>query len=268
MKQHIPGFDDIVFEHRNKSYGAYALRRQYDSRIIGGFVSALILFCGLPVYLHFSAVSQVQGFVDDGLRELSNPEVIYEFNKQPSEPKSKAAAPAGTEKRNDGELPPEVSKDPQPVVSQVDSTVFNENPAGSSGQPSGSTAGNGAQGSGGDGVDSTAGSGSGGSGPIDIAEVMPEFPGGESALFQFLKRKLRFPRGAMEQNREATVYVSFVVYPNGTIGEIESIQPVGFGFDEEVVRVVQLMPRWQPGKVGGRNVAVRYKLPVRFRLNR
>lgn len=267
MKQHIPRFDDIVFEHRNKNYGAYALRRQYDSRIIGGFVSALVLFFGLPVYLHFNTVNRVEGFIDDGIRDLASP-VIYEFNKEPSEPKTKAAAPADAEKRNDPELPPEPSKDPQPIVSQVDSTSTQEDPNGNNGQSGGSNAGGSSGGGGGDGVDSTGGAGTGSSGPIEIPEVMPEFPGGEAALFQFLKRKLRFPRVAVEQNREATVFVSFVVYPNGTIGEVQSMQPVGFGFDEEVVRVVQLMPRWLPGKVGGKNVAVRYKLPVRFRLNR
>lgn len=268
MNQHIPRFDDIVFEHRNKSYGAYALRRHYDIRIISGFIASLVLFFGIPIYLHFSTIESVSGFVDDGIRDLANPVVIYEFTKPPAEPQSKAAAPTDGEKKSDPELPPQMAKDPEPQISRIDSMNTSSNQQGNSGNSVGQTTGGCDSGSGGDGVDSTGGTGSGGSGAIDIAEVMPEFPGGEVALFQFLKRKLRFPRGAAEHNREATVYVSFVVYPDGSIGNVESIQPVGFGFDEEVIRVVQLMPKWKPGKHGGRSVAVRYKLPVKFRLGR
>lgn len=268
MNQHIPRFDDIVFEHRNKSYGAYALRRHYDTRIISGFVLSLVLFFGIPVYLHFSAVDSVSGITDDGIRTLSNPDVIYEFTKPPSKPQSKAEAPADAAKKNDPELPPQVGKDPEPQITRIDSANTNSNQQGNGDNTIGKTIGGGNSGGGGDGVDSTGGTGSGGSGAVDIAEVMPEFPGGEAALFQFLKRKLRYPRGSVEHNREATVYVSFVVYPDGSIGDVESIQPVGYGFDEEVIRVVALMPRWKPGKVGGRNVAVRYKLPVKFRLGR
>lgn len=266
MNQHIPRFDDIVFEHRNKSYGAYALRRYYDTRIISGFVLSLVLFFGLPIYLHFSTVDTVSKFIDDGTRTLANPEVIYEFTKPPSEPQSKAAAPADVEKKTDLELPPQVGKDPEPLITQIDSSANSSGEAGNSGNASGSTSSGGQ--TAGSGTDSVGTEGADGSEIKDFAEVMPEYPGGETALFQFLKRKLRFPRGAAESNREATVYVSFVVYPDGSIGNVESMYPVGYGFDEEVIRVVQLMPKWKPGRASGRNVAVRYKLPVKFRLGR
>lgn len=101
---------------------------------------------------------------------------------------------------------------------------------------------------------------------IDIAEVMPVFPGGEEAMFAYLSRNMRYPAYERENGITGTVYVSFVVNVTGAIDQIEILRSPSEGFNDEVVRVVKKMPMWKPGIQGGQKVAVRYKLPVKFSL--
>ena len=97
-------------------------------------------------------------------------------------------------------------------------------------------------------------------------EQSPEFPGGTSALMQFLARNLKYPATAARANVQGKVFVQFVVDKNGEIGSIRVIKGVGFGCDEETVRVVSIMPKWNPGQQNGRPVAVQYNLPIEFML--
>ena len=97
-------------------------------------------------------------------------------------------------------------------------------------------------------------------------EVNPEFPGGEEALFKFLGVNTKYPRKAKKKGKEGIVYVQFVVEVDGSIGDIEILRSVHKLLDEEAVRVIRSMPRWEPGKQRGEDVRVYYKLPFRFRL--
>lgn len=103
--------------------------------------------------------------------------------------------------------------------------------------------------------------------PLYNVEKWPEFPGGESAMMLFLSKNLKYTGSAHAINLEGTVYVSFVIWKDGSIRNIEIKRAVGAGLDEEVVRVVKLMPNWTPGIQNGRNVSVIYNLPVKFKLN-
>lgn len=100
--------------------------------------------------------------------------------------------------------------------------------------------------------------------PIHIAEVMPEFPGGEAALFRFLSNNIRYPAAARETGISGTVFLSFVVERNGSISNVEVLRGVGGGCSEEAVRVVKMMPSWNPGMQGGRYVRVKFTMPVKF----
>lgn len=104
--------------------------------------------------------------------------------------------------------------------------------------------------------------------PIKIAEQMPEFRGGINAMYKYLGKNLNYPKYAREINEEAKVYVQFIVNKDGSISDVESLKKVGYGFDEEAIRVVKSMPKWKPGKQGGKKVRVIYVLPINFTLKR
>ena len=107
--------------------------------------------------------------------------------------------------------------------------------------------------------------------PIDTTiyttvEKMPTFPGGEFKMYEFLAMNIRYPQRAREDGYSGTVYVRFVVEPDGTITNIEVAKGVGGGCSEEAVRVVKMMPNWIPGEAFGKKVRVTYTLPINFRL--
>ena len=101
---------------------------------------------------------------------------------------------------------------------------------------------------------------------LDLAEVMPQFPGGAPALKSYLARQTRYPDQARERDIQGKVYVQFVVQPDGSLTAVRVARGIGFGCDEEALRLVNSMPRWTPGKQGGSPVAVRYTLPIIFQL--
>ena len=98
------------------------------------------------------------------------------------------------------------------------------------------------------------------------AEVMPEFPGGEQAMMDFVANNVKYPKEAMEKEISGRVLVSFVVEKDGSINETEVVKGIGGGCDEEAVRVVKAMPKWKPGKEKGKAVRVSFMLPIVFKL--
>jgi periplasmic protein TonB len=98
-------------------------------------------------------------------------------------------------------------------------------------------------------------------------QVYPKFPGGEAAMRGFFSSNLVYTRMAREINLQGTVYVSFVVYKDGSIGGIEILRGLGAGLDEEVIRVLSEMPDWIPGNQNGKSVNVKFAIPVQFKLN-
>ena len=95
---------------------------------------------------------------------------------------------------------------------------------------------------------------------------MPVFPGGEMKMYEFLGMNVRYPQRAIKDGYSGTVYVRFVVEPDGTITNIEIAKGVGGGCSEEAMRVVKMMPNWIPGEAFGKKVRVTYTLPINFRL--
>lgn len=100
--------------------------------------------------------------------------------------------------------------------------------------------------------------------PFTVVEQMPEFPGGESALNKFLKDNIRYPSVASENGISGAVYLTFVVSKDGKISEVRVIRGIGGGCDEEAIRVVKLMPKWIAGRQNGVSVPVQFNLPIRF----
>ena len=100
----------------------------------------------------------------------------------------------------------------------------------------------------------------------DTVEVMPEFPGGVEAMYKWLAEHLKYPAEAAKIKVQGRVMVQFVVEKDGTITQAEVKRSPDDLLSEEALRVVQLMPKWTPGKVGGKPVRTVFNLPISFRL--
>ncbi|MDR0619957.1 MAG: energy transducer TonB [Bacteroidales bacterium] len=101
---------------------------------------------------------------------------------------------------------------------------------------------------------------------FEIVEQSPAFPGGEAKLLEWLQSELRYPPAAAERGVSGTVYVQFTVGKDGTIRDISVLRSPDPVFDREAIRVVQKMPKWLPGRQRGQAVAVRFRLPINFNL--
>lgn len=97
-----------------------------------------------------------------------------------------------------------------------------------------------------------------------VVEQMPEFPGGEQAMNDFLWKNLKYPQMAKDKGIQGKVWLSFVVDKDGTIKDVEVLRGIGGGCDEESVRVVKLMPKWKPGYQSGKPVMVKFRFPINF----
>ncbi len=101
---------------------------------------------------------------------------------------------------------------------------------------------------------------------LEKAEVMPEFPGGEQAMMDYVSKNVVYPNEAQEKGISGRVLVSFVIEKDGSISEAKVVKGIGGGCDEEAVRVVKAMPKWKPGKDKGKPVRVSYMMPFTFKL--
>ena len=100
----------------------------------------------------------------------------------------------------------------------------------------------------------------------DIVPQMPQFPGGQEALMQFLVDNVNYPEVARKKKIEGRVVVQFIVEKDGSIGEQKVLRSVHPVLDAEAMRVVNIMPKWVPGMIDGKPARVKYALPVTFKL--
>ena len=98
-------------------------------------------------------------------------------------------------------------------------------------------------------------------------DVAPEFPGGTRAVMDYIAKSMQYPDVAKENRTQGRVIVQFVVNVDGSTANVEIVKSVDQHLDKEALRIVQSMPKWKPGKKGGKAVSVRYTVPVMFRLH-
>lgn len=101
---------------------------------------------------------------------------------------------------------------------------------------------------------------------FDVVEVMPQFPGGQIAMLQYLMKNIKYPEQAMKEGIQGRVAVRFIVEKDGSISDVKPVLSVHPLLNKEAVRVVKSMPKWTPGKQNGKPVRVRFNLPVMFKL--
>ena len=104
--------------------------------------------------------------------------------------------------------------------------------------------------------------------PLYGAEEMPLFPGGENELFKYLDKELIYPDFPLKNGIQGTVYLTFVINRDGSVGDIKLLRGVDDFLNNEAIRVVNKMPKWKPGKQNGNAVRVQLNLPVKFKINK
>jgi protein TonB len=100
----------------------------------------------------------------------------------------------------------------------------------------------------------------------DFAEVEPSFPGGESAMMEWIRDNIEYPQLSVEMGEQGIVYCQFVVNKDGSIEQVKVVRGVSDALDDEAKRVVRRMPKWTPGEQAGKKVRCRFTLPIHFRL--
>lgn len=100
----------------------------------------------------------------------------------------------------------------------------------------------------------------------DSLDSMPKFPGGESALLEYIGKNTIYPKSALKQGIHGRVIVRFVINKSGKTEKVEAIRSLNPACDREAIRVVKSLPKWIPGKLNGENVSVWFVIPINFRI--
>jgi protein TonB len=257
---------DIIFENRNKDYGAYKLRKSYQSRLI----IALLSTVGLVLILSLLLLSQNSSVVSNTLnRGIYIPDAKVSTYLKLDQPENKKT---GRQHAAIKHLP-EIERPPLIVapgnINSLPATPVEFQPSFSSTGISGINLAPGSDGTGEGGPGENGVTGEtklkepGNSIPVKAAEIMPQYPGGIQALLTFLKKNIQSP-GDVEEGEDVTVKIEFVVNYDGSLKNFNVIKSGGVIFDNEVLRVLKKMPVWIPGKSEGKNVSVYYTVPVKF----
>lgn len=253
---------DIIFDNRNKLYGAYVLRREYPQNLLKavGFMLLLVAIVCLAAFMMSGKNISINSGKDKGFVVTLDP---YKEKEKPKEIE---------EKRKVADQPP-TKRDYVPVIvenpdttkqvpDRSDTSYFVPGPENKAGTGNGNDYVQGEKG------ETTVTPKE----PVveepaiidqDMADVQPEFPGGVEGWRRYLSNMLRMPED-LEAGDKRTVKVKFVVNVNGEITDAEIMQSAGVAFDREVLRVIGKMPKWKPGKQHGKNIAVYFTQPVTF----
>ena len=257
--------DEVVFANRNQAYGAYAIRKEYTANVNKAIVIVLCSLSLLPVLGYFKASNTT-------MPPLLNPEKqkevvrILDIVLEPIQQATAAASSmASSASANSGNY--RITPDHKIIKAKTTVQVASapSNPHVALGvQATGLTQGNilGAL-----------------TGPVtypvmpaksevkDVVDVMPTFSYGNEDLYAYLGKKMNYPEIARRLGKEGKVLVVFEVDELGNVGNVQIEKGVGFGCDEEAIRVVSAMPKWNPGIHNGVPVPVRIRLPISFMLD-
>jgi protein TonB len=262
--------DDIVFEGRNKSYGAFLLRRIYDKHMSRAMITGILFF--LLVISSPQIIAMIKGFLPEKKDELIMKEVTLaepppiDPKKPPPPPPPKVDPPPIKDQIKF--VPPVVKKDievkdeepPPPTIEDLEdkeiaTITMKGDSLGRDASLDEPVA-----------IDAPILEEEKEEEPFKFVEQMPTFPNGESAMMKYLRDNIKYPNIARENGISGRVIVQFVVSKDGEIKNAKVVRGIGGGCNEEALRVVNAMPRWVPGKHNGRTVPVTFTLPILFEL--
>ena len=248
-EEKVPGFDEIVFENRNKAYGAYVLRKSYKLTACLSTLGAVLLTVIPVLALSFNTKPGTATPTGDVIVIIEPDNLSIAVIKPP-----------------EAKMPPELNEAPKNIAPEVtaDTTMVTDYIPIS------------------DVLIETVSDGDMEDTlyvvekPADIVpeepeifirvEEMPEFPGGESALLAFIAKNTVYPEEAIMNNIKGRVTLKFVVNPDGSVGKIEILRGIDPLLNQEAIRVISTLPRFRPGKQNGIAVPVWYSVPVNFRI--
>lgn len=252
-------WDDIVFEKRNKDYGAYINRKNYSKYVLvalGITVVVLILVLAAPAIAEL--LKSVGASEEPKLKEttisLDQPPPI---TPQPPPPDVRIPPPVKTIIKF---LPPKVTE--KEVVEEEEMPTIEEIKENETGAVA-------VEGTGEVVFDEPA--------PVVAeesdddklfiaVEQSAEFPGGMEAMYKFLNKNQKYPAAARRMGVEGKVFVKFIVDREGAISNIEIMKGINADLDKEAIRLIKMMPPWKPGKQNGRAVKSQFVLPINFKL--
>lgn len=256
MKRKNENIDDVVFDERNKNYGAFFLRRSYNKNV------ACALFLATLFFLGVISIPLIAGLMNKG-RNLNTDggTVIFETLPEPKTEDPKIELPK--EQSLVEKIPPfrikvVDSTEAEDVSSLMDIADNTQNE-----RPPDITDGGALV------VDETKKNM-----VIDqdkdqvyvSVQESPEFTGGETEMYNYLKKHMTYPKIARENNISGKVHVKFVVERDGSISNVTLLNDIGGGCGDEALKAVNSMPKWKPGKQNGTLVRVWFILPVLFEL--
>ena len=259
-------WSDLMFENRNKEYGAYVLRRQTGRRNVSAIIAVLILFACVMVYMvaknAYDEYQKAHQVHDQEKKEakVERKEIVkqQEVEKVVEKVKSSVKFTAPVIKKDD-EVKEEDELKTQDEIMDSKVAVGFANVVGNDENGEVLKAKE---------VIATE--------PVkpkeeenkvfDVVEQMPSYPGGNGALMQYLSKNIKYPVVAEENGIQGRVICTFVVERDGSVTDVRVAKSVDPSLDKEAVRVVSSMPKWIPGKQNGSAVRVKYTLPVTFRL--
>jgi len=250
-----PAFDDIVFEARNKEYGAYRLRKKYNRNVIISVLIGIIILgtAVITPYLNAKAAenraSRAERQVEIKMENLDQPAETVAPPPPPPPPPQDAVQQARY-------VPPVVVDSVKPeevvqlmtadqaqvevrneevveVIQEIKEEIREEE------------------------VEAE---------PFVVVEEMPMFPGGDAALLTYIAENTQYPEVAKENNIQGKVIVRFCVTSKGGVNQVSILKGVDPELDKEAIRVVQTLPSFKPGKQGGKPVPVWYMVPINFTL--
>jgi protein TonB len=261
-----PEWLDIVFNGRNKSYGAYELRKQNPKSTVKALVITLILF--VVAVSAPTIINKIKGFIPKAKEKVKIVEVTLkpppplDETKKPPPPPPEPPKPKVDQVR----FPPPVvkpdnevkEKDP-PTVEEL--KVADPGPKDQKGDPTATIR-----------IDEPVGNSDVKAVTEDTNEIFTavensaEFPGGIEKFYAYLGKNIRYPAVARENNVQGKVFLTFVVEKDGSLTDVKVMRGLGSGCDEEAMRVIKASPRWKPGQQNGRAVRQQYTVPISFTL--
>ena len=251
----VPAFDDLVFEERNKEYGAYKLRKKYSRTVIIAMLIGIVILCTAVItpYLNAKAAEnrakRAERQVELTMENLDQPNDVIAPPPPPPPPpadvaqQAKYVPPVVVDSLKPEETVQLMTADQAQVevkneevveqVQEVKEEVQEEEPEAE---------------------------------PFVVVEEMPMFPGGETELLKYIADHTQYPEVAKENNIQGKVIIRFCVTSKGGVDKVSILKGVDPELDKEAIRVVGTLPAFKPGKQGGKPVPVWYMVPINFTL--